>query len=34
MNFNNTYKQFSKISKLIIKDLRNQLKEQKTHSFW
>ena len=29
MKFNNTYKQFSKISKLIIKDLRNQLKEQK-----
>jgi hypothetical protein len=29
MKFNNTYKEFTKISKLIIKDLRNQLKEQK-----
>jgi len=29
MKFNNTYKEFTKISKLIIKDLRSQLKEQK-----
>ncbi len=29
MNFKNTYKQFNNVSKIIIKDLRNQLKEQK-----